>query len=164
MLTPTEARFALPCVRLIRMSALTDRIEELMEATGWDVQQVAAIAEVTPSAVRQWLGRGSKEIKSIALEAAVLLGERSGFRPLWISKGKGPKFPNVFDVSARVVADSRLLPSNVAQLDPDSTIARVVELMRETDARGRWRCHDAVVDALRAYEAEQTRAPKASGE
>ncbi len=164
MLMPTEARFAVSCDPIRGMSALTDRIEELMEATGWDVQQVATIADVTPSAVRQWLGRGSKEIKSIALEAAVLLGERSGFRPLWISKGKGPKFPNVVDVSARVVADSRLLPSNVAQLDPDSTIARVVELMHGTDAKGRWRCHDAVVETLRMYEAERTSSPKASGE
>lgn len=146
------------------MSTLSERIEDLMRATGWTVPQVAAIAGVTPSAVHQWLGKGSKEIKSIGLEAAILLAEQSGFRPLWISKGKGAKFSAVVDVSARVIENPRLPGANISQLDPDSTIARVVELMRETDARGRWRCHDAVVEALRVYRSEHTRCVKASGE
>lgn len=74
------------------MPTLEERIKELMDAMGWDVPRVAAIAGVSQSAVSQWIGKGSKEIYSIGnLEAALLLERASGFSALWLAKGKGPK-------------------------------------------------------------------------
>jgi hypothetical protein len=44
------------------------------------------------SVVSQWMGKGSKEIKSIRqIEAAFALGEASGYHPVWIAVGTGPK-------------------------------------------------------------------------
>lgn len=75
------------------MSTLEERIREFMVATGWDVPKIASIACVSQSAVWQWLGKGSKIIKTIgSLEAALLLERESGFSALWLAKGKGPKF------------------------------------------------------------------------
>lgn len=71
---------------------LKERIEELMAELGWSERQVATIAGVTPSAVAQWLGKGSKPINEIGnLEAALNLAAESGYAPLWIAKGKLPK-------------------------------------------------------------------------
>ena len=74
------------------MSTLKDRIQELMRASGLDEKAIAKAAGVTPSAVYQWLGHGSKPIKSIGdIEAATKLMWATGYSALWISKGKGPK-------------------------------------------------------------------------
>ncbi len=55
---------------------------------------MAKAAGVTPSAVYQWLGHGSKPINSIGdIEAAMRLAAATGFCALWIAKGKGPKHP-----------------------------------------------------------------------
>lgn len=75
------------------MSTLKDRIQELMRASGMDERAMAKAAGVTPSAVYQWLGHGSKPINSIGdIEAATKLMWATGFSALWISKGKGPKY------------------------------------------------------------------------
>jgi hypothetical protein len=74
------------------MNVLSTRIEELMGEMRWDAGTVARVAGVTPSAVSQWLGHGTKEIKSIGkMEAAVLLERATGFSAFWLAQGKGPK-------------------------------------------------------------------------
>lgn len=77
---------------LAYMDSLKERVEELMLATGWEIGEVARVAGVSSSAVSQWLGKGSKIIKSIgSIEAAERLEHASGFRALWIAKGLVPK-------------------------------------------------------------------------
>jgi transcriptional regulator with XRE-family HTH domain len=74
------------------MESLKDRINEVMQACGWTSDaQVAALAGVSRSAVAQWRGKGSKEIKSIDLAPAMRLQAASGFGAQWISSGTGPK-------------------------------------------------------------------------
>lgn len=74
------------------MSTLDERIREFMMATSWDEARIAAVAGVSRSAVAQWLGKGSKIIKTIGnLEAALMLERESGFSALWLARGKGPK-------------------------------------------------------------------------
>lgn len=74
------------------MTELPARIEKLMADTGWTVTDIADIAGVTQSAVSQWLGHGSKPITSMRnIEAVLKLSDRSGFAPLWLATGKGPR-------------------------------------------------------------------------
>jgi hypothetical protein len=74
------------------MSTLEERIREVMHVTGMDERTIAKACGVTPSAVYQWLGHGSKPINSIGdIEVATKLMHATGFCALWISKGKGPK-------------------------------------------------------------------------
>jgi SOS-response transcriptional repressor LexA len=63
-----------------------------MQAMRWEHADVVRVSGETSSVVSQWLGHGSKEIKSMgSVSAAVLLGRASGFDPIWIATGKGPK-------------------------------------------------------------------------
>lgn len=74
------------------MSTLKERIEDLQKTMGWDDPRTAVAADVTRSAVSQWVGKGSKLIHTIGdLEAALNLERESGYSALWIAKGKGPK-------------------------------------------------------------------------
>lgn len=74
------------------MKTLTERITELMQEMKWDVDKVADVAGVSSSAVYQWLGGGSKIIKSIgSIESAQRLQKASGFSALWLAKGSGPR-------------------------------------------------------------------------
>lgn len=73
------------------MDTLKDRMEELKTFTGWNINKICTVAGVISSAVSQWFGKGSKEIHSIQIEPAILLGMATGFNPLWLSKGKLPK-------------------------------------------------------------------------
>lgn len=76
------------------MRTLLERIEEVMEAASWDVQQTAGVAGVSRSAVAQWLGQGSKTIHSIGrVDAAERRAAASGYNALWIALGKGEKSP-----------------------------------------------------------------------
>lgn len=86
-----QARLLVSMVNYRPMLQLKERIEELMRAKGWSVAQIARAAGVSSSSVSQWLGKGSKEIKSIALGPALKLEAESGFSALWLSKGEGPK-------------------------------------------------------------------------
>lgn len=76
------------------MSTLIERLEEVMASKGWSSpQQIADVAGVTRSAAAQWLGQGSKIIKTIGkMQAAERLEQETGYRALWIAKGEGPKF------------------------------------------------------------------------
>lgn len=60
------------------------------EETGLTVGEIAEIAEVTSSAVSQWLGNGGKIIHSIgSIRAAIYLERKTGFSALWLAKGEG---------------------------------------------------------------------------
>lgn len=74
------------------MKTLIERVQDLIDATGWDVDHIAKVAGVSASAVYQWLGKGTKTIHSIGkIEAAIRLERASGFSALWLAKGQGPK-------------------------------------------------------------------------
>lgn len=83
-------------------ASLQERMAELMAATGWTVTEIASISGVTSAAVSQWVGNGKgKQSKSIGdMEAAMRLEKSSGFRGLWLAKGKGPKLAEVSAESA----------------------------------------------------------------
>lgn len=74
------------------MSKLEDRLLEVMTSKGWQHADLVRVSGQSSSVVSQWLGKGSKEIKTIGkLEAAEAIAAASGFAPLWIAKGIGPK-------------------------------------------------------------------------
>jgi len=69
---------------------LKARLEFVMAECRWSRADLVSASGETSSVVSQWLGHGSKPIKSIAkLEAAVGIANRSGFNPLWIARGIG---------------------------------------------------------------------------
>jgi len=70
------------------MSTLQERMQEFVRETGWTVGQISETADVSSSAVSQWLGGQTLSIK---IEPAVLLERATGFSALWLAKGKGPK-------------------------------------------------------------------------
>lgn len=74
------------------MATLKERLEEVMQAMGWEHQDLMRVSGQTSSVVSQWLGKGSKEIKSIGkLEAVIGIEKESGFSAMWVGKGIGPK-------------------------------------------------------------------------
>lgn len=71
---------------------LTERLRQVMDAMRWEHADVVRISGQSSSVVSQWLGKGSKTIKSInKMDAAMKLAEASGFAALWIAKGEGPQ-------------------------------------------------------------------------
>jgi hypothetical protein len=74
------------------MASLSDRLTELMTTMGWRQTDLVRVSRQSSSVVSQWLGHGSKEIKTIGkLEAALYLERATGYSALWIAKGDGPK-------------------------------------------------------------------------
>jgi transcriptional regulator with XRE-family HTH domain len=73
---------------------LSERLAELMAAKGWTRRDLQQAAGVSSSVISQWLGKGTKEIKSIGdTAAAERLAQATGYALLWIAKGQGPKKP-----------------------------------------------------------------------
>jgi transcriptional regulator with XRE-family HTH domain len=71
---------------------LSERLAELMQAKSWTRRDLQQAAGVSSSVVSQWLGKGTKEIKSIGdTAAAERLAQATGYALLWIAKGQGPK-------------------------------------------------------------------------
>lgn len=68
------------------MSTLQDRITEVMVKTGLTVGEIAAIAQVSSSAVTQWKDGPTQTIKTAP---ATRLAERTGFSALWLATGQG---------------------------------------------------------------------------
>lgn len=67
---------------------LKERLELIMARKGWEQKDLVRISGQSSSVVSQWLGKGSKEIKSIGkMEAAAALEKASGFAALWIARG-----------------------------------------------------------------------------
>lgn len=88
-----------------------------MAAKRWKRPDLVRASGESSSVVSQWLGKGSKTIKSIGkLEAAEALERASGFAALWIAKGKGPKFPPAPAAPPGGVSDGRLGTYTVSPL------------------------------------------------
>lgn len=74
------------------MATLVERLTEIMRTCEWEHADVVRISGQSSSVVSQWLGKGSKEIKTIGRLSAVLrMADASGYAPLWIAEGTGPK-------------------------------------------------------------------------
>lgn len=74
------------------MSTLVERLHEVMEAMHWSHADLVEVSKQSSSVVSQWLGNGSKVIKTIGkLEAAIYIERASGFSALWVAKGLGSK-------------------------------------------------------------------------
>jgi len=72
---------------------LSERLAEVMQAMGWKHADVLAISKESSSVVSQWLGKGSKPIKTMgSVVAAVRLARASGYAAEWIALGEGPRF------------------------------------------------------------------------
>lgn len=72
------------------MSTLQERMAELMAESKWSIGEIAKIADVSSSAVSQWV---NGQTASIKLEPAIRLERESGFSALWLANGKGAKKP-----------------------------------------------------------------------
>ncbi|MDT8998365.1 hypothetical protein RQP53_03635 [Paucibacter sp. APW11] len=99
---------------------LQHRLEHVMRTMGWDRGDLIRISKQSSSVVSQWLGHGSKPIKSIAkLEAAEALARASGFNALWIARGKGAPRPADDDAIAKGVWPfERVTLAQLLALDP----------------------------------------------
>lgn len=78
------------------MRDLKDRIEKLIEVTGWNSSKIADEAKVSKSAVTHWRNGSTVEIKS---ETASNLAKNSGFTVQWLIDGRGPMTPEASNVS-----------------------------------------------------------------
>lgn len=76
---------------------LKDRLQEVMDAMGWDQAQLREVSGMSSSVVSQWLGANhGKGVHSIGdLGAAIAIERASGFNALWVAKGKPPKMAPV---------------------------------------------------------------------
>ena len=84
------------------MPSLSERLTEVMTACRWTHADLVRITRQSSSVVSQWLGNGSKEIKSIGrLEAALAIERESGFSALWVATGGGPKMRDPLSVWER---------------------------------------------------------------
>lgn len=94
------------------MSTLKERLEEVMGSMNWRNKDVERISGQSSSVVSQWLGGGSKIIKTIGkMEAADKLGAASGYSPLWIATGVGAKMEalRVSETSGGYMTPERVL-------------------------------------------------------
>ena len=83
--------------------SLTERMEEVMQALKWGRHDVMRVGGVSSSVVSQWLGNGSKPIKTIGdVEVAIKLQQATGYNAVWLAKGKGPKMAT----SSQLAADA----------------------------------------------------------
>lgn len=106
------------------MSTLQERIQTLMDATGWSIGKIAEIAGVSSSAVSQW---ANGETKSIRLDPAMRLQAESGFSAPWLANGKGrqrvdaPEFGegDEPEFAGRARANRRVPIVGTAKLGPD---------------------------------------------
>lgn len=126
------------------METLQTRIELVIQAAGWETNsEIAKIAGVSRSAVAQWRGQSSKEIKSIALAPALRLQEASGFSAEWISRGEGPRM--LKDRVAAVASEATTQPDSPSL---DAALDRVgMELARDMPQTTR----DELCDAMAGW-------------
>lgn len=68
------------------METIFDRLERACAARGMNIQQVAPLAKVTPSALYQWKDKPAIQPKASTLLA---LGTALNVSPEWLSTGKG---------------------------------------------------------------------------
>lgn len=109
---------------------LKDRLNTVMQAMNWEYTDLVRVSQQTHSVVSQWLGRGSKEIKTIGkLEAAIYIERASGFSALWIAKGMGPAKVD----GARTLRE----PSPTYGHDPADTLERMGILLASVPIEAR---------------------------
>lgn len=112
------------------MSDLTERLQELMKTMSWEHADLVRVSRQSSSVVSQWLGKGSKVIKTIGkLEAAIYIERASGFSALWIAKGMGPKFVDKPAAASTAVAASTRLatgePAVPYSPDPEALLVQL---------------------------------------
>lgn len=118
------------------MSTLQNRLEEVMKHMSWDHADLVAVSGQSHSVVSQWLGKGSKVIKSIGkMEAAERIEVKSGYSSLWVAKGIGPKMrPKAEGLTLRIPPTiiawedlmSEALPHRFQTRIPDDAVAPLV--------------------------------------
>lgn len=114
----------------------------------WEYADLMRISRQSHSVVSQWLGRGSKEIKSIGkLEAAIYIERESGYSALWVAKGMGPKRVAQATGGRTPALAVREPP---AAYSPDDTLERMGMLLAAVPAETR----GAVADILRGWALE----------
>jgi len=72
------------------MTTLADRINQIMQETGYTLQQLGDMAGVTLQAVAQWR---TGQTSNIRMENLFRLADRCGYSARWIATGEGPRFP-----------------------------------------------------------------------
>jgi hypothetical protein len=127
------------------MSDLPDRLAEVMHAMHWSHSDLMRVSKQSSSVVSQWLGKGSKSIKTIGkIEAALYIERESGFSALWIAKGIGPRMahPHAAPVRANEAA-----PRYGAGLDDAEIVSQFGQLLGRVPSHMRI----AVGDVLRGW-------------
>lgn len=100
---------------------LQERMAEVMGAMNWEHADVMRVSGQSSSVVSQWLGKGSKIIKTIGkMEAAEAIERESGYSALWVAKGLGPKFRQVIKND-----DPKAVAQSVSQARPMMTLQEV---------------------------------------
>ena len=90
---------------------LIQRLAELMQAKDWTHADLMRVSGQSSSVVSQWLGKGSKVIKTIGkMEAAQRLEAESGYAALWIAKGIGPKMADAQPAAVVPIDTQCILP------------------------------------------------------
>lgn len=140
-----------------------------MDAMGWQQADLKRVSRQTNSVVSQWLGKGSKLIKSIGkMEAAENIEQASGYAALWIAKGVGPKRVTAGPLSARESPAQYMTPSQVldqlsdilARLPADRRRAVAENLAGLAMEGGAYPWRAAVLAAITAE--EPSKAPRAA--
>ena len=133
------------------MPTLEDRLREVMTSKSWRNADLMRVSGQSSSVVSQWLGKGSKEIKTIGkLEAAQAIAAASGYATLWIAKGIGPKLTgetptgDTHSISAAVDLIADVL-DGMAEEDRQRVAQRLQMLAQAPDSR---RTRSALVNEL----------------
>lgn len=130
------------------MQTLKARLERIMLEHGWDHAQLMRVTGQSSSAVSQWLGKGSKEIKSIgSLEAALRLADATGYHALWLAEGKGPPKPYAAPALPDPAAPTRAAEPGRGYLPASRTLDDLRALLSSTAAPMR----PAVAELLSAW-------------
>lgn len=106
------------------MATLAERVKEAVGAAktaGYSVAQIAHECGISDKSVYQWLDGSTKSLDG---ENLAELAELSGYRPLWISKEKGPKFDSQ-SIRQAIKLMEKMTPSR--QADAVKIIAPLVE-------------------------------------
>lgn len=85
------------------MTTLEDRVIDAIESTGYsnDVVKLSGMIGVSKQAVYDW--KNGRSIRNIKGKHLIGLSELSGYEPLWIMLGKGPKKRNLTDEQQKIL-------------------------------------------------------------
>jgi hypothetical protein len=146
-----------------RMTTLKERLEELMREMVWNEHMLVQQSGASRSAVAQWLGKGSKEIKSIKLEYALKLEESTDgrFAAKWIAHGTGPKRTSAHHIprqdpdAEQVAVYAAMLALLTSHPDPVRLLDAFDGVVSAMTARGELR--EPVLAALQRLRAQLVR-------